>query len=98
MTSGYIETASRNWAKISSAIGAGLSYLAGLELANTDGNFWHVLAEQPLAIAAGLIGAVVAAWKTGRTGQGKVSAAVDRAVARSVSRANGSADYEDLGD
>ena len=96
MTSEYIETANRNWSKISSAIGAGLAYLSGLELANSQENFWHILGDQPLTIVVGLVTAVVAAWKTGRTEQGKISAAADRAIARSVARVNG--DLDDDGD
>lgn len=96
MTSAYIETASRNWSKISSAVGAGLAYLAGLELAGSGNNFWDILGDQPMTIFVGLVTTVLSAWKTGRTGQGKVGAAVDRAVARSVARVNG--DTPELGD
>ena len=97
MSQEYIEVANKNWGKISSAIGAGLAYLSGLELAGSDSNFWDILIDQPITIISGLVVAAVSAWRTGKQQgeQGAVSKAVDRVVANSVARQNGDEDFGD---
>lgn len=57
----------RNWAKISSAIGAAIAYIAGLQTAGV--NVW----EDWRTVLLGVATTAFAAYKTGNAGPGKVS-------------------------
>ena len=89
MTSEYIETANRNWAKISSVIGAVLASVATLEAAHSTKNFWEILLDQPTTIIGAVAVAAISAWRTGKPqGEpGAVSKAIDKRVAKAVENA-----------
>ena len=93
-----------NTAKVKSVLGAVALYIGGIEAAHPTQSFWEVFTsggEQgytgALTIAAGILGAAIAAWRTDSTQPSKFSqkrdAKLDQKVAASLNRLNGNGDH-----
>ena len=77
---GSIQWIAQNSAKVQSVIASVALYIGGIEAAHPSKDFWEVLTSGGqtgmLTIAAGVIGAAVAGWRTqqgpGRIGQSRL--------------------------